>query len=162
MKKQILSIFIFLIALSINTQAQDNPTEDTLAMTIMDAILQNDMSKLKEYQPTTDLLKSLYPELAGSMTDEELKEKFLMPLTQRFQGNIDNIQAEIKEEEIDLDKIKFKEYSIEKMYDDKTMPSAMSIQFHYGEKEESIPVTILETGGKWYVFEILISTNIFK
>lgn len=162
MKKQIISILLFLVWLSVNTQAQDNPTKEALATTIMNAILQDDISKLKDYQPTTDLLRSLYPELAGEMTDKELEEKFIIPLSQRFQGNIDNVQAEIKEEKIDLDKIKFKEYSIEKMYDDKSMPSAMSIQFYYGEKEESIPVTVMEVEGKWYIFEMLISTNIFK
>lgn len=162
MRKQILFLITLLFALSINIQAQDKSAEKEMANTIMNAILQDDISMLETYQPTTDLLKSLYPEMAGSLTDKELKAKFLEPLAQRLQGNIDNIQAEIKKEKIDLKKIKFKEYSIEKMHDDDKMPFAMSIQFYYGKEEEAIPVTVLEVEGKWYIFEILISTNIFK
>lgn len=164
MKKYILLPFLLLTIFNINTHAQDKveKQEELFSRTVMDAILNNKLDLLKEYQPTIELARKIVGERAKSMTDEQISQGMLIPLQERFQANVDKIQTEIKTDKIDLEKVEFKKYTIEKMDEGEFIPSAMSIQFSYKGEDESIPVSILKVNDKWYIFEILYATDIFK
>lgn len=164
MKKYILLPILLLMILgtTLNAQEKSDNTEEAFAKTVMEAILNNKLELLKEYLPTVELAKKIVGERAKEMTDEQISQGMLIPLQKRFQGNVEKIQAEIKEDKIDVKEIIFRKCTIEKMGEEEFLPSAMSIQFNYKDAEESIPVSILNIDGQIYIFEILYATDIFK
>ncbi len=156
---RLLSILFLIGILPVSMQAQD----DAFAEKLMLAIINNDVASIEKHQPTTEVVKEMVPEIKEKMSDDDIKNQLLIPLQQRFQANVDNVQSEIKEESIDVSKIQYKKFYIETVEgNNESMPLAMSITFDYKGKEEAIPLTIKEINGEWYVFEILMSTNIFK
>ena len=163
MKKYILLPFLLLIfTATINAQEKSDKSQEDFAKIVMDAILNNKLESLKEYQPTVALTRKIVGERAKEMTDEEIFKGMLIPLQKRFQENVDKIQEEIKADEIDLKEVLFRKCTIEKMTEGAFLPSAMSIQFSYKDADESIPVSILNIDGQWYIFEILYVTDIFN
>ena len=135
----------------------NNP--EKLAKTFVKAIAENDKSLLKEYRVTSSIISIMLP--PGEVVDNEtLENEIAGPIIKRFDENIANIQKAIDENDIDRSKLKYKSYKYEAT-GQPNQPKPLVIFMDYKDKEIDLPLTVTELNGKWYVFEILLSTGLF-
>ncbi|MFY0644785.1 MAG: hypothetical protein JXR19_10000 [Bacteroidia bacterium] len=135
----------------------NNP--EKLAKTFVRAIVENDNSLLDEYALTAGIVGIMMT--PGKVIENETMEnEIIAPMKKRFEENMLNIQNAINENDIDRSKLKYKSFKYESDGSPST-PKPLIIFMDYKGEEIDVPVTVTEINGKWYLFEILISTGLF-
>lgn len=164
--KKLVILFLALFTVAF-VQAQDNVAD--VAHTFIKAVKMNDMQLIKDKFLTAGAAYALLPKESAGLSEAQKNEQFITPLYNRFAENFEKIQAQIKSEQIDPRKIDLVSYKLEKIdpaaeeaQQKKILPQAMSLFFNYHKKEQNIPISVIEIDEKWYILEILFTTDIFK
>ena len=160
MKRFLIILSVILFAQS-QLQAQDNVAE--IAHSFIKAIKTNDIKAIEGRFLDVNASYAILPKESAGMNAKQKNEKYIKPLIHRFSENFEKIQQQIKDEGVNVRKIDLQSYKLEKMKGtDKVKPIAMSIFFKYNNKERLIPVSVVEIDERWYIMEILYTTDLFK
>jgi len=148
-----------LLFLSLVGQAK---AQEPLSTAFISAVQANNPALLKEWYPTPALVRMLEPERTKKLSDAAIKRTFLVPLQKKLAKDFENFQASAQKRSIDLRKLQYLNFQLQR--DNSGIahkPIACTITYSYGDKQGAFTVTVLEKQGKWYLFEILLSVNIF-
>lgn len=154
-------VFIFLLfALSTTARAQDNVAD--IAHAFMQAVKKNDLHLIDKFYVDAKLAYSLLPKDAVGMSLREQNEKYIKPLHVRFEDNFKKIQTQIKDKNIKVSAIDLRSYKLEDVNEDQPKNvRAMSLYFDYMGEEKVIPISVVSIDEKWYILEILFTSNLF-
>lgn len=119
-------------------------------------------SSIQQFYPDVAFAKTLSPKETAGMSDDEVISKLLGPLETRLTQNLDNIKADAKQKNIDLGSIKFESVEHTETDDPPSVPRVVLVAIGNEKWRANVPVTYVRTEGKIFIFEILISTNLFK
>ncbi|MBO6514960.1 MAG: hypothetical protein JJ975_00230 [Bacteroidia bacterium] len=108
-----------------------------------------------------DLARYLSPKQTIDQTDQQIREKMIGPMTQRFKDNIGKLRKSAEENSVDLTKLRVQNCLYFDSDDPATVPRVLSVELGDGSKVYKIPVTVLDYKKQTYVFEILNTTRIF-
>lgn len=172
MRIVLFSILAVSILVSCSTLKSTSTSEDTtstknallqrLGEDFGRSIISGETSGLKEYLPDVALAKILSPERTEAMTDEAIQSEMIDVLVSRFDLNLGKLQNAISENNIDRKQLSFTGSVLNPSDDPPLVPRVLSVNLKNGGEDVSIPVTVLYAQEKWYLFEILNTTNIFS
>ncbi len=161
-------LLLSLLFCTLNTvSAQDNVAE--IAHAFIKAVKTNDLSVIKGRYLDVKSAYAILPKESTGMNAVQKNETFIKPLYKRFSENFEKIQDQIKNGNIDVRKIDLVSYKLEKIdlkaaeaQGKQKLPQAMSLFFNYKKKEHIIPISVVEIDERWYILEILYTTDLFK
>lgn len=154
----ILGIFIFTAS---QLKAQDNVAE--IAHSFMKAVKENNLKHIQSRFLDVEAAYAILPKESAGMNVKEKNEKYIKPLHAKFEENFNKIQEQIEAGKINTRKMDLVSYKLEKMKgNDQVKPQAMSLFFNYNKKEHIIPVSVVQIDERWYVLEILYTSNLFE
>ncbi|NNJ56335.1 MAG: hypothetical protein HKP14_09390 [Bacteroidia bacterium] len=133
-----------------------------MAESFAKAVIDINPALINEFAPNAGLARVLSPAATASKTDEEIEKDMLSDLKNRFELNLDRIQKAIEENNVDRATFKYESYKYYETEEPKTVPRILEVSFLNGNNEVHIPLTVLKHDDKWFVFEILNTTNLFK
>lgn len=141
--------------------AQDNVAD--IAHAFIKSVKTNDVTHIQKHFITGKNAHKILPKTAVGLSGKEQNRKYIQPLHNRFKENFEKIQSQIKNGNIDANKIDLQSYKLEKIKNaDKTKLQAMSLFFDYNGKERIIPISVVEIDEQWFILEILYVSDIFK
>lgn len=125
------------------------------------AFIFNDEAVLDKLIPTVEVVKQIASDETKGKSDSEIENKMIAGLKQRLQDNALQIKTDIESSGYSLDQVKYTGY---KSYPEDAQGAieVLAIELTAGDKKGMIPITYTEYDGRFYWFEILISTNIIK
>lgn len=136
--------------------------QEPLAKAFLEAVRSNNPASLKQWVPTTALVRELEPVRTKGLSDAAIKGKFLVPLQKKLEKDFANFQTSAQQNAIDLSKLRYDSFQLHR---DNTnaanKPMPCTINYSYGDKQGSFTITILEKQRKWILFEVLLSVNVF-
>lgn len=133
-----------------------------VAETFAKAVIDINPGLLNQFAPTTSLARFLSPTATATMSDEQIEKEMLLDLKTVFELNLEKIQTAIESNNVDRATFKYESYNYYETEDPVTSPRVLEVNFLNGNNEVHVPITVLKHEGKWYVFEILNTTNLFK
>ena len=148
------------IAVSESIVIDDGLTK--VAESFAKAVIDINPELLNEFAPNANLARVLSPTVTASKTDEEIEKEMLSDLNSRFELNLNRIQKAIEENNVDRATFKYESYKFYETEEPVTVPRVLEVNFLNGNKEVHVPLSVLKHDGKWFVFEILNTTNLFK
>ncbi|MBS1811416.1 MAG: hypothetical protein JST84_24860 [Acidobacteria bacterium] len=137
--------------------------QESLAKAFVSAVQANNPALLKAWHPTPVLVRMLEPERTKKLSDDAIKQTFLAPLQKKLAKDFANFQASAQKSSIELGKLQYVNFQLQRDEPSSAnKPVACTITYSYGDKQGTFAVTVLEKQGKWYLFEVLRSVNIFE
>ena len=126
------------------------------------AVIDIDPNSIAEFNPNANLARMLSPTVTANKTDEEIEKEMLADLRKRLELNLERIQKAIEDNSVDRASFKYESYKYYETEEPATVPRVLEVNFLNGNKEVHVPITVLKHDGKWFIFEILNTTNLFK
>jgi len=159
--KRILILSSLLLTCFFPIQAQDNVAN--IAHSFIKAVKSNDIERIQKRFLNVSAAYPILPRESAGMNAKQKKETYIKPMHQEFEDNFKTIQAQIKDENIDARKIDLISYKLEKKKNkNKIEPIAMSLFFNYKKKEHILPISVVQIDERWYILEILNTSNLFQ
>lgn len=153
-------IFCFFLSLAIcNAQAQENVADIGHAFVM--AIKNNDIEKIKTFFIPQDIAYHILPKSSAGMTMQQKNEQYLLPLYQKFEENFNKITQQINDKNVSTSKLNLFSYKLEKPQEKMPM-QGMNLYIKYYDKEYNIPISVIEIEERWYILEILFTSNLFE
>ncbi len=160
MKKIFLLLSLTLVAMP-QLKAQDNVAE--IAHAFIKALKSNNIKLIENRFIDINAAYAILPKESAGLNARDKNNKYLKPIHQKFKTDFDKIQQEIKDKEINIRRIDLRSYKLEnRKSGDPIKPLGMSLFINYNNKEQLIPVSVVEIDERWYVIEILNTTDLFK
>ena len=153
----VLLVSIFFISKDI--VAQENRNEEKFAKDFIEAIKSKDIDEVLKLKPSVALWREIMPEETKEMSDDDLI--YGVNKTEKFVGDFGNIMASAKEENIDLNKILYKNISLKKMWEGENSPYGLVVSYKYEKKEGTFDLSVIKYKENFYLSEILISYDCF-
>jgi hypothetical protein len=146
------------------TDTNDKPAAslEEVADIFVQAAAKGSVEDLKIYFPDVALARLLSPEKSATQTDKKIEEEMLAPLVARFTQNIMAIHDQIESAGIPFDEVSLIGTQIEPSKDPALVPRVLTIVLGTNQRSAKVPVTYLELDGRFYLFEILFTSNLFK
>lgn len=136
--------------------------QESLATAFIEAVRKDNPALLKQWMPTPALVRALEPAQTKGLSDAAIKQRFLLPLQKKLTRDFANFRASAQRNSIDRSKLRYDGFQLHR--DEASAanrPLACTVNYFYGDKRGAFTVTVLEQQAKWYLFEVLLSENIF-
>ena len=144
-----------------NSTTEEFSIED-VSQLFAKAVIDVNPSLLQAHFPDVSVARKLSPASTKGKNDKEVQDEMLVPLKKRFLQNLEKIQSAIEANDVDRAHFSYNTYKYYESEDPATVPRVLEVVFKNKEKDVQIPITVLSIDKKWYVFEILNTTNLFK
>lgn len=151
------AFLIVIIFLSNNMFAQHQG--EKFAKDFIKAVVSKDIDEFVKLKPGPDLWRKILEKETKGMTDEEINQK--ANKNEKFIQDYKNFLYSAKAEKIDLVKLNYKKSKVEKIWDDEKMPFGITIKYDYEGKEGEFSLSVFKFDGNYYLYEILVSYDVF-
>ena len=124
------------------------------------AIIAANYDILEKYQVNIGVMRLIMPPKEQS---DEILEGMLLDFNHKRGIDLQSIQQQIEDNNVDRAKLKYKDYIFHNEgKEDPRDIKVLEVVLDHAGQEVKIPVTVTELHGKWYLFEILNTTNLFN
>lgn len=143
---------------TINSEKQ---TIESFAQSLFEYIIEDNKTAIIPYITTPDLVRNIAPNEVKNKTDKEIQNEMIDAQSERLNQNAEKVRKDISENNIKLTSVNYDGF---KLFPEDAQGSieVMNIKLKSGNKEGAIPITYTQFNNQYYVFEILISHDIFK
>ena len=136
--------------------------QEALATAFIKAVRKDNPALLKQWLPTPALVRTLEPAQTKGLSEVGIKQRFLLPSQKKLTKDFANFRASAQRNSIDRSTLWYDGFQLHR--DEASAANrllACTVNYFYGDKRGAFTITVLEQQAKWYLFEVLLSVNIF-
>jgi hypothetical protein len=133
-----------------------------LCYAFTNTVATNDFGHIGHYFPNAEVARQLSPKETGGMTDEDIEKNLLAPLRERLEANVENLRRDAEKKGLEYSHIAMIREELQPRENESMPVDVVTILLGSDRITGTVPVTFSEIDGKFYIFEVLFTTDIFN
>ena len=146
------------VLLLLCASAQAQPTDSAaMATKLFAAIRDADWKSFRALLPTPQTIRAIAPKEVKGRKNSQIKKQ----MEQRIQADFNAIVASATEKKVPLKELEFARFHTTRPWEGKNRPIGLEIFYNWQGREGTFGFSVMEHKGRWYLLEVLRSTNVF-